>query len=284
MSETGVPPAIAGDPIASLVREADFDRYASALFAPAEARAHLLALYAFDAELARVWGLVSDPMVGELRLQWWRDALNDPERADAVAHPVARALEGAIRHGRLPRQALLDLIDARADDLYDDPIATLADLEGRIGATSSVVLRLASLICAEGADPGGAEAAGFAGVAQGLARLLRRLPRSQMLLPVDRMAAHGVTREDLYESRASPELSRLAAELRDLARRRLAEARSAAAAVDPVAAPAFLPVALVAGDLDRLDRADSPLAPPPERARWRRLLQLWRASRRTPPF
>lgn len=284
MNETAAPREVIGDPIASLVREQDFDRYASTLFAPAAARPHLLALYAFDAELARVRGLVRDPMVGELRLQWWRDALNDPERADAVAHPVARALEAAARYGRLPRQALLDLVDARTDDLYDDPIASSGELEGRLGATSSAVLRLASLICAAGVDPGGAEAAGYAGVARGLVRLLRRLPRSHALLPVDRMAALGVVREDFFQTRATAELGSLTAELRDLARQRLREARAAARALDPVAAPAFLPIAVLEGDLKRLDRAPSPLAPPPEPARWRRLLRLWRASRRAPPF
>lgn len=280
--------ASADDPVSSLVRSADFGRWAATLFAPAEARPHLLALYAFDIELARVRDLVSEPMPGELRLQWWRDALENPERADAASHPTARALEGAIARGRLPRGALLDIVDARVDDLYDDPPPTLEALEARLGATASAVLRLACLVAAAGKDPGGAEVAGFGGVAQGLVRMLASLPRhaarGQLLLPLDRMAALGAAREDVVSGRPTAALAAVAAELRGLASRRLAEARAAFAAIDPVAAPALLPLALVEQGLARLARAPTPLAPPAEPARWRTLLRLWRASRRAPPF
>lgn len=271
------------DPVSGLVREADFGRWAAALFAPAEARPHLLALYAYDIELGRVRDLVSEPMPGELRLQWWRDALENPERADAVSHPVARALEGAIAYGRLPREALVGLADARIDDLYDDPVPDIAALEARLGATCSVVLRLASLIAAKGRDPHGADVAGFGGVAQGIVRALRdasrMAARGQILLPVDRMAAHGVSREAvasglLGEGRA------LAGELAAHGRRRLAEARTAFAALDPAASAAFLPLALVEPELGRLERGGAAF----ETARWRTLTRLWRASRRTPPF
>ena len=75
------------------------------------------------------------------------------------ANPVAAALDDAIVRFRLPRQALVDLIDARAFDLYDDPMPTLADLEGYCGETSSSLIRLGSLILADGSDPGAADAA-----------------------------------------------------------------------------------------------------------------------------
>jgi phytoene synthase len=281
-------PISTSDPVATLVRSEDFDRYAATLFAPARARPHLLALYAFDIEIGRVRDLVSEPMPGELRLQWWRDALEDPERADAVSHPVARALEGAIAYGRLPRGTLLDVIDARTDDLYDDPVPSLSELEGRLGATHSRVLRLASLIAAGGDDPGGAEAAGFGGVAQGLARLMGRLPRDlargRVLLPVDRMASHGVDRERLLSGVATEGGRALLSELVDHADRRLVEAREAFEALAPAAAPAFLALAGVEPALERLRAARDPLRPASEIAPWRRLLRLWRMSRRTPPF
>ncbi|MET0313224.1 MAG: squalene/phytoene synthase family protein, partial [Hansschlegelia sp.] len=246
------------DAVAAIVREADFTAFAAAQFAPADARPHLLALRAFDAELARVRSIVSDPMVGEIRLQWWRDALESPDRADAVAHPVARALEAAIAFGSLPREALLSLVDARADDLYDDPVPTLGELEGRLGATHSALIRLGSLILGHGQDPGGAEAAGYGGVAQGVARLLARLPaeasRGRVMAPVETMAAHGVSREDVISGKDTRELAAAAAELRALASRRLAEARAAFEGVDPVAAPAFLPLAVVPDALRSLGR------------------------------
>ncbi|MFD1333928.1 squalene/phytoene synthase family protein, partial [Methylopila musalis] len=186
----------APDPVATLVRDAAFDAYAAGLFAPAEARPHLYALQAFDIELSRVRDLTREPLPGEMRFQWWRDALADPSRADAAAHPVLRALEAAIRYGALPRPALQDLIDARNDDLYDDPLPTVADLEARLGATWSVLLRLSSLILAQGRDPGGADVAGHGGLALGLTRLARELARAPQraarLIPVELMATEGV--------------------------------------------------------------------------------------------
>lgn len=274
------------DPVASLVREADFGRYAASLYAPIDVRPHLLALYAFDIETSRVRDLVSEPMPGELRLQWWRDALEDPSRADANSHPVARALEAAIAFGRLPREALIAMIDARTDDLYDDPVDTTEALEARLGATDSACLRLASLIVARGEDPGGADVSGLGGVAWGLVRRLAALPRQaargQILLPVERMAAHGVSRDELLSGRASDGLSAVVDELRRHARRRLAEARRTWPELVGAAGPAFLPLALVELELAALERSP-PLAPvtPP---RWRMLWRLWRMSRRAPPF
>ena len=73
---------------ARTVRELDRDRYIADLFAPAAARKHLFALHAFSAEVARIRDTVSDPVLGEIRLQWWRDALI----AGGGGHPVASAL------------------------------------------------------------------------------------------------------------------------------------------------------------------------------------------------
>jgi phytoene synthase len=278
----------ARDPVASLVREHAFGRYAATLFAPAPARPHLLALHAFGIEIGRVRDLVSEPMPGELRLQWWRDALENPERADAVSHPVARALEGAIAYGRLPREALLRMIDARTDDLYDDPVATLSELESRLGATHSAALRLACLVAAAGREPGGAEACGFGGVAEGLARLIADLPRHaarrQVLLPVDRMAANGAARADVEAGRPTPALRAVVDELAAHAARRLDDARGAFASLDPAAAVALLPLALVAPELKRLAARGASFEASPEPARWRTLARLWRASRGRPPF
>lgn len=274
----------APDPVADLVRAADYPSWASAQFAPMEARPHLIALRAFDIELARVRDLVSEPMVGEIRLQWWRDAVEKPAQAD---HPVLNALEGAISYGRLPREALTGLVDARVDDLYDDPIPTLADLEGRLGGTHSVLIRLASLILARGSDPGGADVAGLGGVAQGIAQLLARLPadaaRGRLLIPVEIMAAHGVSRDDALSGKETPGLANAVAELRAVAVRRIEEARTVFPGVQPVAAPAFLPLATVPGALSALAKR-TPFAPPPPAPHWLTLIRLWRASGRTPPF
>ena len=100
-----------------LVREGDPDRYFATLFAPAAFRPHLYALSAFSLTVARVREAASNPMAGEIRLQWWRDALQGEARGDVRANPVAAALEDAIVGRRLGRQPFVDLIDARVFDL-----------------------------------------------------------------------------------------------------------------------------------------------------------------------
>src|SRR5919112_90215 len=112
----------------ALVREGDPDRYWASLFAPADRRRHLHALYAFNFEVARVRESVREALMGEIRLQWWRDALQGEVRGDVRANPVAAALDETIVRFRLPRDPLVGLVDARVFDLYDDPMPSLADL------------------------------------------------------------------------------------------------------------------------------------------------------------
>lgn len=243
---------------AALVREADPDRYYATLFAPAGARPALFALYAFSVEVARVRDAVTNPMPGEIRLQWWRDAIAQDARGDVAANPVALALDAAIERYKLPRAAFLDLVDGRVFDLYDDPMPSLADLEGYLGETSSALIRLASLILAGGQDPGGAEAAGHAGLAYGIAGLLRALPwharAGRLYLPRDALERHGVTREDVVHGRGGPGFVATLHDMRQEARRHHARVRAFASTITPAIRPAFLPLALVPGYLARMER------------------------------
>ncbi|ACL57173.1 phytoene/squalene synthase family protein [Methylobacterium nodulans] len=268
----------------ALVRDGDPDRYFATLFAPPAKRPHLFALHAFSLEVARVRDAVSSPMPGELRLQWWRDALQGEARGDVRAHPVAAALDDTLVRHRLPRQPLVALVDARVFDLYDDPMPSTGDLEGYCGETASSLIRLGGLVLADGGEPGGAAAAGHAGVAYAVTGLLRALPwharRGQVYLPGDILVRHGVTREDIVSGRGGPGLKGACADLRALARRHLDAYAGARAAIAAAAGPAFLPVALVAPYLRAMERADyDPLRTVVEIPRWRRVLRLWRASR-----
>jgi 15-cis-phytoene synthase len=275
--------APAGGFVSSFLRDHDRDRWLSTLFAPAQHRAGLQALYAFNVEIARVRELVSDPLPGEMRYQWWRDVLAGQGRGDVESHPVASALVHVMARYRLPAQALQDLIEARTFDLYDDPMPGVGDLEGYCGETSSALVRLASLVLADGGDPGGAEAAGHAGVAYALTGLLRALPwhasQGLVTLPADRMAAHGVSRDDVLRGRDTPGLRALLAEMRALARRHLAETRARIGTVTPVIAPAFLPVALVEPCLALMERRDyDPFRTPVDLPAWRKVGLLWLAA------
>ncbi|WP_372426053.1 phytoene/squalene synthase family protein [Salinarimonas chemoclinalis] len=269
-----------------IVRRDDPDRWLATLFAPAAARPALFALYAFAAEVARVPERVREPLPGEIRLQWWRDALEGTRAEEARANPVFAALEETIARHRLPRAPLVGLVEARIHDLYDDPIATVNDLEGYAGETSSVLMRLASLILAGGADPGHADAAGHGGVAYALAGLMRSFPwhvRDGRLYvpPVETLARHGLTRERVLAGEGGLPLQAALQDMRALARRHRAEAWRALAGAPRAIVPAFLPLALVEPALKAMERPGfDPYRSVVEIPQWRRQLALWWASRR----
>lgn len=269
-----------GSYVAGLVREGDPDRFFATLFAPASHRDALFALYAFNLDIARVRETIRDPMAGEIRFQWWRDAIMGSARGEIAAHPVASELLKAADTYRLPPQALLDLIDARTFDLYDDPMPGMGDLEGYCGETSSVLFRLAAIIACGGEDPGGADATGHAGMAYALTGLLRAFPwhaaRGQVYLPMDRLKAAGVTRDDIVSGRGGPGLDLVLAEMRASARQHLGAFRTRRRDIHPGAAHVFLPLALVEPYLARMDRADyRPFDTQIELPLWRKQASLW---------
>ncbi|HEX3495541.1 MAG TPA: squalene/phytoene synthase family protein, partial [Methylocella sp.] len=113
-----------------LLRREDKDRWLASLFVPREPRRHIHALYAFSLEVARVREIVSEPLLGEIRFQWWRDALEGAADAgEAKANPVAAALLDTIARFDLPKAPLLELIFARAAGLYGEPMDSVAALE-----------------------------------------------------------------------------------------------------------------------------------------------------------
>jgi phytoene synthase len=269
---------------AGLVRESDPDRYYAALFAPADRRPHLLAISAFSGEVGRVRETISGPMPGEIRLQWWRDALSGEARGSVADHPVAAALTDTIERFRLPVQAFLDLIEARTFDLYDDPMPSTEDLEGYLGETSSALIRLGSLVLADGRDPGHADAAGHGGLAFGVAGLLRALPwharRGQVFVTRDILERQGVTRDDIVMGRGGPGFLAALADMRELARRHLARFEELRSSIPAEIRSAFLPPALVSAYLTRMERPGyDPFTTVIEIPAWRKIVRLWRASR-----
>src|SRR5258705_5851694 len=130
----------------ALVRATDKDRYLASLFVPAAVRQHLNALYAFNSEIARVRDAAREVLPGEIRLQWWRDVLAGEGRGEVNANPVAAALLDTIAQCGLPREPLLGLIDAHGFDLYDEPMATVAELEAYGRDTEAALMTLGARI------------------------------------------------------------------------------------------------------------------------------------------
>ena len=147
----------------ALVRRIDPDRWLSSRFIDdAQARADVIALYAYDHELARAPKVASNPLLGEIRLTWWREALDEIfEDRPVRLHPTAQALAAAVRRHGLPREPLEAMIDARYRELDAEPMSAedaTTWARGTAGATAGLAVRVLD----PSADPAHATAAGAA--------------------------------------------------------------------------------------------------------------------------
>lgn len=279
---TDAAPRSNGDICLATLRDTDRDRYLACLLAPEDKRGALAALYAFNAELARIRDLVHEPLPGEVRMQYWRDLLEGQAHGSSAANPVAAELLATIEQYRLPTQTLVDMIDARIFDLYDDPMETRGTLEGYAGETASALIQLASLVLLPEDARRSADAAGHAGVAQAIAGLLLLIPlhrrRGQLYLPLEILTATGLDRDTFLAGEDKVRISAAIEAFAGLGREHLAKAR-AAGSISPAVFPAFLPVILAEPVLKRAQKLgarvfDQPFQPP----QWRRQMRMALAS------
>lgn len=247
--------------LGQLVRADDRPRYYATLFAPAEKRADLFALYGFAAEIARIPDLVKEPTLGEIRLTWWRDMLkagdSEPVPGEGPT-PALRAIRRAMAAHALPAAPLEALIEARGSDLYANPPASMAEVEGRFGETDSALFQLAALILGA-RGPDSAEAAGHAGIAYGLARRLARFAedraRGRTLLPAHLLAQEELTVVEVFAGEPPPALADAVTAMARFARHHLRNAQERLGDVPDSARSAFLPLAVVEPLLRRVDEA-----------------------------
>ena len=187
--------------IGQFARRHDPDRFLCALFAPADRREALFALIGYHHELSRAREVASNPLIAAIRLQWWRDALEQDRR-----HEVATPLRAAMAAGLLARDDLLAMADAREAELEEEGIpsraALAAYLRGCHGGFSVAAGRML------GATPAQLVALQAIGAAQGLAALLRHVAalaaRGRCLLPADALADAGLT---AHQVMAEPSLA-----------------------------------------------------------------------------
>jgi phytoene synthase len=263
-----------------IAREADPDRSLSALFMPPDARPDLFALYAFNAELARVAEIVTEPGLGAIRLQWWREAIERAANGETIGHPVADALGETLNQCKLSRDRVSALIDARAFDVEEKIMPDTVALEVYLDDTAGALFALVGEIL--GAKGKAIErAAQSAGRAYGLTGLMRALPvhaaRGLVFLPADLLRRHGASPEQVLAGVRSQGLDDALGELRGKARECLHEARSQTAELDSPARSAFIPLALVEPYLAALEKSGrDPLR---EIAGINPLYRLWRLAR-----
>lgn len=268
---------------AELVRTHDFARYASTLFVPPRERRALLAIYAFNAEISRVRDLVSQPLPGEIRLQWWTDMLSGGGHGSVEGNPVAAELLFAIRNFQLPVGPLSRLVEQHQFDLYNDPMPSMAALEDYLNETASALFSLAARVMARPSEEID-HLAEHAGLAQGIAQVITALPRDasrrQLFLPLQFLEQHGGDIEDVFAGKQTSQLRAAIDQLIGVANGHLKTALSLLPTVPPAARPIFLPLGLAERDLTRMSQAGSDPFAQQATSRLRVLWTVWRASRR----
>lgn len=210
------------------VRKLDHDRYLTTLFLPAEARADALALYAFNLEIARTREIVSEPLLGQIRLQWWRETIDGIYGGTPREHPVVEALATACHRNRLERRELEALIDARESDLDDSPPSDLDALISYARATSGVLSEL--VMDAMLADDLGRKAAGQVGTAWALVGLARSVAfhaqSRRLYIPDALLTEYEVEQRRVFDLKPTAGLAQAVRRIVEKAETLLVEARA----------------------------------------------------------
>ena len=274
------------DAVRRIARAADPDRALAALFAPRDVRDDLLALYAFNAELARIADQVTEPDLGAIRLQWWREAIEQAASGENTGHPVADTFGAVLARRGLSKARIGGLIDARSFDIGETVMPDSRTLEAYLFDTTGGLFALAAEIAgAEGEKRDLVAEAG--GRAYGLVRVMRGLPvlaaKGRTYLAADALARHGTAPQAIFAGETSPGLAALLAEMRAQARQSLRDARfhllgegMTGTGLDAAGRTAFLPLCLVEPYLAALAKVRDPLH---EIARINPLTRLWRLMR-----
>lgn len=267
MSTSSTDGSLITDAVRVAARSGEPDRYVASLLAPKAVRGDLAALAAFSAELGRIVRIARDPMAGEIRLQWWRDALETIARGQSVGHPLADALGGVMRLRHLPMTILQSLIDARSVDLGIDPVADEdalgAYLDAAEGALFRACLHVLGVTDTSGVDVMVGAAARAYGIARRPGRLLLVLRVPELVIPAPQAgtiaAIPGEARDAL-------------AVVHEEARAALITVRSG---LEPVYLPALLPLVMVEPYLRAQERMSDPLHRVVDVAPLARVSRIW---------
>ncbi len=263
---------------AEALRANDRDRYFATLVLPPEARDAVTALYAFNAEIASIRDRVArEPAAGEIRLQWWMDALTGEGHGAVRQNPLADALLDAVAAYGLPVPALTRLLTARRFDLYHDPMPDIPTFEGYAGDTHSALYQLAAMILNGGRPIDNGDAAGHLGVAHALIGHLRAFgynaSQGRIYLPWSVFAAHGIAENDVLSGKDAPGLPGALAQLAELAADHLDKAEAAIPLLHRPLRAGMAPVALLRAEHRALDFT-TPFAPPASIPDWRKIAAL----------
>ncbi|MEH6495598.1 MAG: squalene/phytoene synthase family protein [Pseudomonas marincola] len=219
-------------PIANDVRRYDYDRWLSCLFAPKDSRDCLFAILAFNIEIARVRETVSEPLLGDIRLQWWRDALTGLSGNISKSHPVVEALHAFNRQQPIDFNLMLEMVDMRAKDLDPAPIESTGDLLVYADATGGALHHLMYKALGGPDISENIEAVVRCGRSYALTGILRAIPfhaqNGLMLLPTKALGDYSLTDETVFKTENRAGFLEIVQKMAEFTKEELREANSMA--------------------------------------------------------
>lgn len=214
-------------PCYRLARELDYERYLCALLAPPRHQPALMALLAFYQEIAGLHGRVSEPVLGFIRLQWWRESIETACGSEAAAreHEVTVPLTETIRRYRLRPDVFEAMLKAREQDLEPDPPPDLTALESWLSDTSGGLLMLWNRVLTGQEDY---DFLRHLGIGWGMVGVLRSWPhhtaQGKVWIPATFLKEAGVTADVLQRGEKMEEMAMRLEPLRKAAHFHLEEA------------------------------------------------------------
>jgi len=189
-----------------IVRQNDPDRFLISLMMPRHHRAAIWAVFAFDIEIAKTKYVVTEAAIGNIRLQWWRDAISEiyagqKPRRHEVVEPLARAIEKY----DLPQELFENAIKAREAEFAPDDIVSQKCFQNYCLQTSLPIDLIVMKILGQEGDAYNTISQNF-----GMMRIVMTLPKQLshglLLLPIDLLKAHDLSCQKILDYRRYDEL------------------------------------------------------------------------------
>jgi len=188
--------------LAQEAKRFDYDRWLVSLFAPMPARSRIHALLAFNGEISRVRETVSEVLLGDIRFQWWRDALSNMEDDKYLNHPILQNLKIIISEHDLDISLFGDMINARSADMDPCPFATNTELLEYATGTGGLLSGLTYRVMGN-REEAGYKAAQQVGRAFALIGIIRAIPyhvsQDLLLIPQEVLENHDLVPESVFK-------------------------------------------------------------------------------------
>lgn len=235
--------------IANSLKLKDKQRYYSTLILPKKQQQAVQALYAFNAEISAISHLVKEPQMGEIRLTYWRDILENKAHGDIEKNPIANAVISVLTKYNMPSLPLIRLIEARRFDLYNDKMPSMAQFEGYAGETSSILFQYGAMILNDGQELKSGDVAGHLGVAQALIGHILAFEfnhsQQKLYLPLEHFNKASISEAELFGKEKIDEVGAVLFELLEVAQQHLDKASLAIEKLEQNIRPAFASIIIL---------------------------------------